>query len=318
MYGKGVSTFEEMTDLPLALRQQLAESATLDALESVTESTSKDGTTKTLHRLSSGLTIETVLIPDLKPDGRPNRLTVCVSSQVGCAMGCTFCATGRMGFKENLSIGEIVDQVLLMDHKARSVYGTGITNVVFMGMGEPLMNYRNVLSAIAVITHPDSIGLSPKRITLSTVGLAKMIRKLADDDVRFNLAISLHAPIDSKRSEIMPVNRSAQTDLTALRSAVQYFYTTLKRPITYEYCMLRGFNDQPEDAEALAAVAAWAPSKVNLIMYNTVEGSGFESTDEVALNRFIRALVDRGVRVTVRRSRGQDIDAACGQLATKH
>ena len=186
-----------------------------------------------------------------------------------------------------------------------------------MGMGEPLMNYANVLGAIGVITHTDALGLSPKRITLSTVGLAKMIRRLADDRTKFNLAISLHAPVDAKRSTIMPINRSVRTDLKALQEAVRYYYAKLKRSITYEYCMLNGFNDGPDDASALAGVCSWAPSKVNLIMYNHVSGSEFSPTSEAVLDRFIKVLVDRGVRVTVRRSRGQDISAACGQLATE-
>lgn len=317
LYQKGVSSFSEMTDLPSAMRAELKARAVIDSLQLVTEVRSTDGTIKTLLSLSSGERIETVLIPDFSDDGSVNRMTVCVSSQVGCALGCTFCATGRMGFRQNLSLGEITDQVFMMDRLARSEHDCRISNIVFMGMGEPLMNYRNVLGAVDIITDPASLGMSPKRITVSTVGLAKMIRKLADDETRFNLAISLHAPTDEKRSTIMPVNRSQQTDLKALREAVRYYYSKLGRAVTYEYCMLNGFNDGVADAKALADVCTWAPSKVNLIMYNAVPGTGFETTDEATLNRFIRILVDRGVRVTVRRSRGQDISAACGQLATQ-
>ena len=317
LYKKGASSFDEMTDLPSAMRDDLTARAVIESLHSVTEVRSEDGTIKSLLALSSGEHIETVLIPDFNADGTVNRMTVCVSSQVGCAMGCTFCATGKMGFRQDLSLGEITDQVLLMDRLARRELGSGISNIVFMGMGEPLLNYRNVLAAINVITGPDSLGMSPRRITVSTVGLAKMIKKLADDDTRFNLAISLHAPTDDKRSSIMPVNRSQRTDLTALRDAVRYFSSKLKRPVTYEYCMLAGFNDSPDDAKALVNVCRWAPSKVNLIMYNAVSGSGFEATTETALNRFIRVLVEQRIRVTVRRSRGQDISAACGQLATQ-
>jgi 23S rRNA (adenine2503-C2)-methyltransferase len=319
IYGKAASSFDSMTDLPVSLRDHLASKAILEPLEPVADHrSSSDDTIKALFRLSSGRHIETVLIPDFEEDGNTRRMTVCVSSQVGCAMGCTFCATGRMGFQQDLSPGEITEQVLRMDQTARETFGTGVSNVVFMGMGEPLMNYDAVIGAVEAMSHPDGFGLSPKRITVSTVGLAKRIKRLADDAVRFNLAISLHAPTDSKRSSIMPVNRSARTDLAALRESVAYFYSKLRRPVTYEYCMLSGYNDTVEDAEALARVTRWAPSKVNLIMYNSVSGSGFEPTSESRLNIFIRALVERGVRVTVRRSRGQDIEAACGQLATAY
>jgi 23S rRNA (adenine2503-C2)-methyltransferase len=318
LYKKGASSFEEMTNLPAGLRNELSTLAVIETLDPVTEVRSSDGTIKSLLALSSGERIETVLIPDFDDDGSVNRMTVCVSSQVGCSLGCTFCATGKMGFRQDLSLGEIVDQVLLMDRLARSEYDAGISNIVFMGMGEPLMNYGNVLGSVGIITSQDSLGMSPKRITVSTVGLAKMIRKLADDETRFNLAISLHAPTDEKRSSIMPVNRSQRTDLKALREAVRYYYRKLKRPVTYEYCMLAGYNDSVEDAASLAGVCSWAPSKVNLIMYNSVDGTGFEATAEKELNTFIQALVGRGVRVTVRRSRGQDINAACGQLATTH
>jgi 23S rRNA (adenine2503-C2)-methyltransferase len=317
MYGKGAASFDEMTDLPAVVRSGLSETATLDPLKTVTELRSEDGTIKSLIGLSSGANIETVLIPDFNDDRSVNRMTVCVSSQVGCAMGCTFCATGKMGFRQDLSVGEIVDQVLMMDRLAQREYGSSLTNIVFMGMGEPLMNYENVLGAVDIIAHKDSLGMSPRRITVSTVGLAKRIRQLADDDTRFNLAISLHAPTDEKRSTIMPINRSQRTDLKALRESVRYYYSKLRRPVTYEYCMLHGSNDSLDDAQALAGVSSWIPSKINLIMYNPVPGSGFKATPESELNRFIRALVDRGVRVTVRRSRGQDISAACGQLATE-
>lgn len=259
-----------------------------------------------------------MLIPDFDEEGDPRRLTVCVSSQVGCAMACSFCATGQMGFQQNLTSGEIFDQVWRMNALAQEQYGRGISNIVFMGMGEPLLNYDNVLRAIAALTSPDGMGLSPKRITVSTVGLARRIRQLADDGTKFNLAISLHAPSDEKRSSIMPVNRAASTDLTALKDAVQHYARQTGRGVTYEYCMFSGFNDSEDDARRLADVAAWAPSKVNLIMYNPVSGLGFAPTPEPKLNRFIRILVERGITVTVRRSRGQDIDAACGQLAVKN
>jgi 23S rRNA (adenine2503-C2)-methyltransferase len=306
-----------MTDLPRALRRELAERAVIDTLRLARLQTARDQTAKALFALSTGRHIESVLIPDFDEDGDMRRLTVCVSSQVGCAMGCSFCATGLMGFQQNLTVGEIFDQVWFMNELARERFGRPITNVVFMGMGEPLLNYDNVLGAVALLTHPEGMGLAPRRITVSTVGLARRIRQLADDGARFNLAVSLHAPTDDKRSSIMPVNRTASTDLAALKEAIRYYARKTGRPVTYEYCMFSGFNDSAADARHLAEVVAWAPSKVNLIMYNPVAGLGFTRTPEPRLDAFIRILVDAGVTVTVRRSRGQDIDAACGQLAVK-
>ena len=316
-YGKGAASFEEMTNLPQRLRERLAEQAVLPTIKMAQLQQATDGTLKALFTLSTGRQIESVLIPDVGEDGEARRLTVCVSSQVGCAMGCAFCATGLMGFQQNLTAGEIFDQVWEMNQLASERYGRRITNVVFMGMGEPLLNYEAVLKSIEAMTHEDGLGLAARRITVSTVGLARRIRQLADDETRFNLAVSLHAPEDAKRSSIMPVNRRAATDLDALKDAIQHYTQQTGRRVTYEYCMFEGFNDGEDDARHLARVARWAPSKVNLIMYNPVEGLGFRRTSEKQLNRFIQVLVDEGVRVTVRRSRGQDIDAACGQLAVQ-
>jgi 23S rRNA (adenine2503-C2)-methyltransferase len=322
LHDRRASSFDEMTDLPAALRSRLAGAARIGRLEEVRRRTAADGTIKLLFRLPSGRDVESVLIPDFDDEASVRRLTVCVSSQVGCAMGCTFCATGRMGFFENLSAGEIADQVEQLDTLARATYGRGVTNVVYMGMGEPLQNYDAVLRSVALLTDPDGLGLSPRRITVSTVGLAGRIRRLADDKAPFGLAVSLHAPTDAQRSAIMPVNRSDKTDLGALREAVRYYHQRTGRGVTYEYCVFEGLNDSPADAEHLAAITRWAPSKVNLIVYNRVEGAtdatgnAFRSPDESHLESFIRELVRRGVRVTVRRSRGQDIEAACGQLAS--
>ncbi len=317
IYGKGATSFAEMTDLPKDFRAQLGERARLRRLDPVGLRTAADETVKALFMLPSGHAFETVLIPDVAPDGTPNRLTVCVSSQVGCAMGCAFCATGMMGFEENLTAGEIFDQAWAMNRLALERYGRGISNVVYMGMGEPLLNYDNVVGSIALLTDPDGLELSPRRITLSTVGLARRIKKLADDDPGVNLAVSLHAPTDEKRSAIMPVNRAASTDLSALREAVQYYHARTGRRLTYEYCMFHRRNDTPEDAARLAEIVRWVPSKVNLIMYNPVDGLPFERTPDHRLDGFIQELVRQDVTVTVRRSRGQDIDAACGQLAVK-
>lgn len=319
IHERGAADFGAMTDLPQALRERLKGEARIGSLEEVKRRTATDQTVKSLFRLPSGRLVETVLIPDLDDEtGEARRLTVCVSSQVGCAMACAFCATGRMGFHENLSAGQIAEQVRRMDAVARERFGRGVTNVVYMGMGEPLQNYDAVLASTRLIT--DGLGLAPRRITVSTVGLARRIKGLADDAAPFRLAISLHAPTDRQRSRIMPVNRSEKTDLTALKEAVQYYYAQTKNPVTYEYCVFEGLNDADADARHLGAVTRWAPSKVNLIVYNPVRGAAvgdepFRSPSEGRLNGFIRALVAEGVRVTVRRSRGQDIEAACGQLA---
>ena len=318
VHEKGATSFEAMTDLPAAFRDRLAQEATLGTLAEVRRQQATDRTIKSLFRLPSGRHIEAVLIPDFHDDGRARRLTVCVSSQVGCAMGCTFCATGLMGFQENLTAGQIAEQVHAMDRIAHEAFGRGVTNVVYMGMGEPMQNYAAVTDSLGLIC--DGLGLSPKRITVSTVGLARRIRQLADDQAEgrvppAGLAISLHAPTDGQRSAIMPVNRSEKTDLAALGAAVRHYYARTGRPVTYEYCLFDGVNDAPEDARNLARIASWAPCKVNLIMYNPVEGTAFRSSGEERLEAFIAELVRRRVRVTVRRSRGQDIDAACGQLA---
>ncbi|MEL6615198.1 MAG: 23S rRNA (adenine(2503)-C(2))-methyltransferase RlmN [Bacteroidota bacterium] len=319
VHEKGARSFDAMTNLPLALRQRLAAEAQIGTLEETRRQVATDGTIKTLLRLPSGRAVEAVLIPDVDAEtGKARRLTACVSSQVGCAMGCTFCATGLLGFQENLTAGQIAAQAQHLDAIAHETYGRGLSNVVYMGMGEPLQNYPAVAKSVGLIR--DGLGLSARRVTVSTVGLARRIRQLADDQASgaipgFRLAVSLHAPTDAQRSAIMPVNRSEKTDLTALRDAIRHYHAVTGERVTYEYCVFAGQNDSDEDARHLAAVSRWAPSKVNLIVYNPVEGTGFTSPPEAELERFIRALVREDVRVTVRRSRGQDIDAACGQLA---
>ncbi len=317
IYGKGVADFAAMTNLPKAFRRDLEQVATVSRLETKTLQQARDRTIKGLFALPSGREIEAVLIPDIDERGEARRLTVCVSSQVGCAMGCHFCATGLRGFRGSLTAGAIGGQVWVMNELAEARFGRPITNIVYMGMGEPLLNYDNVLKSVDIVTHEKALGLSPRRITVSTVGLARRIKDLADDGARFNLAVSLHAPTNAKRSAIMPVNESEKTSLPALKEALQYYAEKTGREITYEYCLFKGLNDTPEDARRLAEVTRWAPSKVNLIMYNPVEGLAFERTPEDRLNAFIQVLVEHGVTVTVRRSRGQDIDAACGQLAVK-
>jgi len=317
MYGKGAGDFSEMTSLPKSFRERLTESASIHSFDVQAMQQGGDGTMKALFRLPSGSQAEAVLIPDIDERGDARRLTVCVSSQVGCAMGCTFCATGQMGFRENIPAGAIVDQVMLMNDAALEHFGKPISNVVYMGMGEPLLNYEQVMTSVDILTHEKGLDLSPRRITVSTVGLARRIRDLADDGARFHLAVSLHAPTNEQRSVIMPINDSEKTGLPALKEAIEYYARETGRPITYEYCMFDGVNDSKEDARRLAEITRWVPSKVNLIMYNPVEGLGFGRTPEDRLDDFIQVLVQEGVTVTVRRSRGQDIDAACGQLANK-
>ena len=315
IYARGETDFAEMTSLSKSLRSRLGEVAQVSSITVKRMQQSDDGTSKALFTLPSGREAETVLIPSFDALGKAQRLTVCVSSQVGCAMGCSFCATGLMGFQENLTPGAIYDQVWVMNQEAQERYGRAVSNVVFMGMGEPLLNYDAVLQSVALLTDEDTLNMSPRRITISTVGLARRIRDLADDDPRTNLAVSLHAPTDEQRSAIMPVNQSEKTSLNALEAAIRYYADTTGRPITYEYCLFEGVNDAVADAKNLAEITRWAPSKVNILMYNPVPSLPFERTTNEQLNRFVQALVEEGVTVTVRQSRGQDIDAACGQLA---
>ncbi|MEX0610374.1 MAG: 23S rRNA (adenine(2503)-C(2))-methyltransferase RlmN [Balneolaceae bacterium] len=318
LYQKGAVSFEEMTNLSKDLRAKLDEIATINRIELVQKQESSDGTIKFLFKLQEedqDNKIEAVLIPDFYEDGVARRLTVCVSSQVGCVFGCAFCATGKMGFFRNLSHGEITDQVQYINAIAEEQYGKKITNVVYMGMGEPLHNYKAVVESAHIITDPLSVELSPKRLTVSTVGLTKQIKKIADDEEEFNLAISLHAPTDEKRDKIMPINSSM--NLESLKDAVKYYYRKLERPLTYEYLLFDGFNDGKEDARNLAKIVKWAPSKVNIIMYNNVAGVELKRAREEKLDAFMKELIRNDVRATVRRSRGDDIDAGCGQLAIR-
>ncbi|WP_018127946.1 23S rRNA (adenine(2503)-C(2))-methyltransferase RlmN [Balneola vulgaris] len=318
LYQKGAASFEEMTNLPMDLRTKLEEIAFINKIELDSQQKSQDGTIKFLFKLSDegkDYKVEAVLIPDFFPDGAANRLTVCVSSQVGCVFGCAFCATGKMGFFRNLSHGEVVDQVQYINEVSLAEYDKKITNIVYMGMGEPLHNYKTVVNSSSIICDPLGIDLSPKRITVSTVGLTKQIKKLADDQEPFNLAISLHAPTDEKRDKIMPINSSM--NLESLEEAVRYYYRKTERRLTYEYLLFDNFNDGKEDARNLAKIVKWAPSKVNIIMYNNVMGVELQRAREDRLNTFIKELAKFDVRATVRRSRGDDIDAGCGQLAIR-
>ncbi len=310
IWKKNARSFDDMTDVSLELRQRLAETYSLPALQVDAVQQSSDGTLKSRFTTHDGHRIEGVLIPTEK------RLTACVSSQVGCSLTCKFCATGRMERKRNLEFDEIYNQVALINEQSEQTYQKKLSNVVFMGMGEPLLNYKNVLKAIDRLVANDGLAMSPRRITVSTAGVAKMIRQLGDDQVRFNLALSLHAADDRKRNEIMPINETNQ--IAALVEALNYFYLQTKNDITLEYVLLKGVNDSDEDARNLVKVYRQIPTHlVNVIEYNPVEGAGFEKPDEDATRRFTDILVQHRVNVRVRRSRGKDIDAACGQLANK-
>ena len=315
LYQKGAQTFDEMTNLPAKLREQLVDVAVINGVTPYQQQQSKDKTTKFLFRLHDERLVESVLIPEFFDDGVADRLTVCVSSQVGCVFGCKFCATGKMGFFRNLTVGEIVDQVAFINKIALEQFGKRITNIVYMGMGEPFHNYNSVIGSAAIITDKLSIGLSPKRITISTVGLTKQIIRFADENQPYNLAISLHAPVDAKRDKIMPINESL--NLKALKEALVHYHSITKKPVTYEYLLFDGFNDGEDDARNLSKIASWIPSKVNIIMYNQVGGVTLQRASEKRLNRFLKTLSANRTRATVRRSRGDDIDAGCGQLAIR-
>ena len=311
LWKKGARSFSEMTNLSKTLRQLLEEHFTINAIAEDKVQRSSDGTIKTRFRLHDGHLIESVLIP--VPEDR--RFTVCVSSQVGCSLTCKFCATGQMKRVRNLDAAEIYDQVVLVNRQSEEVFGHPLTNIVYMGMGEPLLAYKNVLQSIEKITSPDGLGMSPKRITVSTAGIAKMIKKLTDDQVKFNLALSLHAATDDKRNEIMPINE--QNNLEILMESLQYFYKNTRGRISYEYIAFQNFNDSVEDAAALVKLCQQFPVRVNIIEYNPIDGVNFHKSSADQIDRFAQYLTDHDVVVTVRRSRGKDIDAACGQLANK-
>lgn len=311
LWQKGAHSFEEMTNLSLSLREKIAASFLINSIEEDKVQRSSDGTIKTRFRLHDGHLIESVLIPV----PRDRRYTVCVSSQVGCSLTCTFCATGRMKRVRNLDAAEIYDQVLLVNKQCLETFDHPLTNIVYMGMGEPLLAYKNVLQSVEHICSPEGLNMSPKRITVSTAGIAKMIQKLADDQVKFNLALSLHAADDEKRNEIMPINE--QNDLASLMSALQYFYRNTNNRISYEYIAFQNYNDSIEDARKLAKLCKKFPVKVNIIEYNPIDGAPFLKSAEHKIDEFASYLRERDIMVTVRRSRGRDIDAACGQLANK-
>ncbi len=310
LWEKSATSFEQMTNLSQELRKRLAERFEIRAITEDSRQVSNDGTIKSGFRLYDGNLIEGVLIP------ADDRMTACVSSQVGCSLTCKFCATGKLDRLRNLDAAEIYDQVALIAEQSRKEYDVPLTNIVYMGMGEPLLNYSNVLESVERITSPDGLGMSPKRITVSTAGIAKMIRKLGDDRVRFNLALSLHAANDAKRNLIMPINES--NSLESLGESLMYFYEQTGTRVTYEYIVFSGFNDEISDAKELALFCKNVPCKINLIEYNPIEGEQFKNASDDKIEAFRQFLESKNLIVNIRRSRGKDIDAACGQLANKH
>ena len=309
LWKKQAHTFDEMSNLPLALREQLKEAFALNAITIHSSQISTDKTIKNAFKLYDENIVEGVLIHS------STRMTACVSTQVGCSLTCKFCATGKLERKRNLDFDEIFDQVAILKSQAEDKYKTPLTNIVYMGMGEPLLNYANTLASIEKITSEKGLGMSPKRITVSTAGIAKMIKKLGDDDVKFNLALSLHAANDEKRSKIMPINDS--NSLKELSEAIVYFHEKTGSRITYEYIIFKDFNDDIQDAIELARFCKITPCKINIIEYNSIGDSEFQQTTNEKLFAFTQLLESKNLVVNVRRSRGKDIDAACGQLANK-
>ncbi|HEX6334031.1 MAG TPA: 23S rRNA (adenine(2503)-C(2))-methyltransferase RlmN [Flavisolibacter sp.] len=313
LWQKHARTFADMTNLSKETRQLLGQNFSLPALTVDATQQSTDGTVKMRFKTHDGHLCEGVLIPSEKQD----RLTACVSSQIGCSLSCRFCATGYIERKRNLDFDEIYDEVVLINEQAERIYGRKLTNIVFMGMGEPLLNYKHVLKAISRITAEDGFAMSPRRITVSTAGVAKMIRQLGDDKVRFKLALSLHAANDQKRNEIMPVNET--NNLQALVDALNHFYKETKNEITLEYILFNNFNDSRKDADELIKIYRQVPADlVNIIEYNPIDFAKFEKPSEKRMQEFMSYLEQHRVNARLRRSRGKDIDAACGQLANKN
>jgi 23S rRNA (adenine2503-C2)-methyltransferase len=310
LWKKSATDFDQMTNISLDLRNQLKEHFAFRPLLPAESQKSSDRTIKTAFKLYDGQVVEGVLIPT------SSRMTACISSQAGCSLTCKFCATGKMKLIRNLDAGEIYDQVAYIRKQSEQNYAIPLSNIVYMGMGEPLLNYKNVIESIEKITSPEGLGMSPQRITVSTAGISKMIRKLGDDEVKFNLALSLHAANDEKRSKIMPINESNSLD--ELADALLYFYDKTGTRPTLEYIIFKDFNDSLEDAAQLERFTRRVPTKVNIIEYNPIGEGDFKRADEAQVDIFVGFLEKKGVIVNVRRSRGKDIDAACGQLANKN
>ena len=309
IWKKSVSSFNEMRNISKETIQLLDEHFVILHAKITESQKSTDRTIKSAFRLYDNNNVEGVLIPS------KSRMTACISSQVGCSLTCKFCATGKLDRLRNLNADEIYDQVFMLNEQALSNYNQKLSNIVYMGMGEPLLNYRNVLESIDKITSTDGLGMSPKRITLSTAGIAKLIKRLGDDKVKFNLALSLHAANDKKRNYIMPINE--QNSLQSLKEAIIYFYEKTLTRVTYEYIIFNDFNDGICDAQELVKFTKITPCKINIIEYNPIDDGEFQQAKREKVDAFVSYLESKNLIVNVRRSRGKDIDAACGQLANK-
>ena len=309
IWNKSVHHFDEMSNIPINLIKFLKENFVINFIKVHRMQKSSDGTIKNAIKLYDGYIVECVLIPT------KDRITACVSSQVGCSLNCKFCATAKLKRMRNLNPDEIYDQVVLIRKQSEEYFKRPLTNIVFMGMGEPLMNYNNVLKSIEKITSKSGLGMSQKRIVVSTSGVPKMIKKIADQGVKFKLAVSLHSAINEKRTSIMPFND--KMNLIELQESLIYWYKKTKKIITYEYVVWKGINDNDDDISALVEFCKKIPSKVNLIQYNNIDDPNFVQAPENILNKYIKTLELNNIKATIRKSRGEDIDAACGQLANK-
>jgi 23S rRNA (adenine2503-C2)-methyltransferase len=310
LWNKSLKNFDDMSNISKETREMLKANFIINHIHVDLMQHSNDGTIKNAVKLYDSKIVESVLIPTSK------RITACVSSQVGCSLDCNFCATARLKRMRNLNAAEIYDQVVAIKEEAETYFNRPLTNIVFMGMGEPLLNYANVIEAIDKITAPEGLGMAARRITLSTVGIPKMIKKMADDEVKFNLAISLHSAINETRSRLMPINEV--NPLEDLAEALTYWYQKTKRKVTYEYVIWDGINDDEAHARALAKFCKIIPAKVNIIQYNPIDEGEFRQASKEAVEMYVRILEQNGIIAKVRKSRGQDIDAACGQLANKN
>lgn len=307
IWTKGVTSFDDMTNLSVKARNDLKMDFYFKTIQIYQEQKSSDGTIKLSFKTDDNHLIEGVLIP------AGSRTTACISSQIGCKLNCTFCATGTLKFQRNLTAGEIFDQVHYLNNLSLKYHKSNLSNIVYMGMGEPLMNYKEVMQSIEKITSTQGMNFSPRRITLSTVGLPAQIKQLANSNLKFNLAVSLHSAIETTRSKLVPINK--KHSLEELKDALQYFNTTTRKRITFEYLMLGGINDSIDHAKALADYCKNFPVKINLIEYNPSPGFNFKKTEKEDINEFYKFLESKNLIVNVRKSRGKDIDAACGQLA---
>ena len=309
LWEKRATSFDEMTSLSKEMRGLFIEHFVINAVKIHKAERSIDGTIKYSMQLHDKNLVEGVLIPSKK------RITACISSQVGCSLDCTFCATGTLKLERNLDTAEIYDQVFILNEEAVSSFGKPLSNIVFMGMGEPLLNYNNLLESVELITTDKGLRMSPKRITVSTAGIAKMIKKLGDDEIKFNLAISLHTASNSKRDILMALNKKVK--LADLRKSISYFYDKTGSRVTYEYILFKDLNDNIEDAQKLVQFAKVSPCKINLIEYNKVDGMDYEKASNKSTENFISYLEEKNIIVNLRKSKGKDIAAACGQLVNK-